>query len=304
MPTGEAVPTGETVVVQGGARVVRGPGARPARWLPLLWLGLLALAAATADLLPLAEHHDPSRTLAVPAYTGPDLLSAHPLGTDSLSLDVLARCVYGARVSLLTAGLAVSISVLAGGAIGVLAGYFRRLETPIGVLTDSFLAFPGILLLISVTAILGWPGSVHEAVLKTGLGLAVVGTPIVVRLARAHTVRVVRRDHVFASRAMGSPDGRIIRRDILPMVAPPVLSYSFVLLALLIVAEGALSYIGLGLSQPEPTWGNMIAQGGLSDLRDHPSLVLIPGAFLFLTVLSLNALGELLQKRYEQPDVV
>ncbi|MCK9903096.1 ABC transporter permease [Frankia sp. Cpl3] len=286
--------------VRAGARAARGPSVRPGPWLALLWLGLLTAAAALADILPLADYHDPARTLAVPAYAGPDLFSAHPLGTDSFSLDVLARCVHGARVSLLTAVLAVSISVVVGGSLGILAGYFRRLDTPVGVLTDSFLAFPGILLLISVSTILGQPTTVTQAILKTGLGLAVVGTPIVVRLARAHTVRVAQRDHVFASRAMGSPHARIIRHDIAPMVAPPVLAYSFVLLALLIVAEGALSYVGLGLSQPEPTWGNMIAQGGLDELRSHPSLALVPGIFMFLTVFSLNTVGETLQRRHRQ----
>lgn len=285
------------------SRAVLGTRVAPATAISTLWLGLLAAAAVLADVVPLAEHRDQTTTILDPGFAPPDLFSRHPLGTNSFALDLLARSIYGARVSLLNAGLAVAVSLLVGGLIGVLAGFERgRFDRAVSVLTDSLLAFPAILLLIAVAAITGRPTSVAQAVLKNGLALALVGIPTIIRLARAHTIRYAHADFVSASRVMGARPWRIIRRDIVPNVAPPLASFGFVMLAVLIVADGSLAFIGLGLSQPEPTWGNMIAEAQLSDLRDHPFIVLVPGAFMFLTVLCLNQLGETLDARWSSPD--
>jgi peptide/nickel transport system permease protein len=98
---------------------------------------------------------------------------------------------------------------------------------------------------------------------------------------------------------MGARHARVLRRDLLPNVAKPLLSYAFIIAAVLIVAEGSLAYLGLGLQQPDPSWGNMIAEAGLRDLRRHPYLVLVPGTFMFLTVFSLNTIGERLRARWD-----
>jgi peptide/nickel transport system permease protein len=113
-----------------------------------------------------------------------------------------------------------------------------------------------------------------------------------IRLSRANTLVFAQREFVVASRAMGASDQRIIRRDILPNVILPLISFSFIVVAVLIVAEGSLAFLGLGLQQPTPTWGNMIAEADLTTIRQYPFIPLVPGMFMFLTVFSFNRIGE------------
>jgi peptide/nickel transport system permease protein len=262
-------------------------------WLCFAWLIGLSFAAILAGWLPLAEYQDTKKTLAIPGNARPDLFSKHPLGTNNFSLDLLARCIYGARVSLLTVAVAVSISMTVGGTIGLFAGYYRhKLDMGVGVLTDAILSIPPLILLVALAAVLGQPTDVGEAVLKNGMALAVVGIPTMARLARANTLVFAQREFVQASRALGAKNTRIIFRDLLPNVVLPVVSYAFIIVATLIVAEGSLAFLGLGLQEPKPTWGNMIAEGNLNVLRAHPHIPLVPGVFMFLTVLSFNRVGE------------
>jgi peptide/nickel transport system permease protein len=231
----------------------------------------------------------------------PDLFSKHPLGTNNLSLDLLARSRHGARVSLLTSFLAVAIGLLVGGSIGLAAGFQRgRFDRVVGVFTDATLAFPGLILLIALAAMLGTPTTATEAVLKSGVALAIVGLPIMIRLARSQTLTFAQRAFVLAGRALGATKRRIMFAELAPNIALPLLSYALVLTAVLIVAEGSLAFLGLGLAQPQPTWGNMIAEGGLTTLTDYPHIPLVPGAFMFLTVLSLNRVGEWATARWGQ----
>jgi peptide/nickel transport system permease protein len=270
-----------------------GPRWDPGFWLCTTWLVLLTLAAIFADLLPLAEHQDTTKTIAVPGNQPPDLFSKHPLGTNNFSLDLLARCIYGARVSLATSIFAVVVSILIGATIGMFAGYFRgALDTVVGVFTDAILAFPALILLVALAAVLGMPTEVPEAIFKNGIALAVVGIPTMVRLARANTMVFAQREFVLASRAMGAKNTRIIFKELMPNVILPIISYAFIIVAVLIVAEGSLAFLGLGLQQPKPSWGNMIAEGGLTVLREHPFIPLVPGVFMFLTVFSFNRVGE------------
>ncbi len=274
-------------------RAIWGPAWDPGFWSSCAWLIGLTLGALFAGVLPLAEHVDITKSISEPGNARPDLFSSHPLGTNKFSLDLLARCLYGARVSLLTAILAVALGLVVGGAIGVSAGYFRgRFDRIVGVFVDASLAFPALILLIAWATVFGRPTSPAGAIVKTGIALAIVGLPVMVRLARSHTLTLATREFVTASRAMGATRRRIVVAELAPNVAMPLLSYSFVLIAVLIVAEGALAFLGLGLQQPEPTWGNMIAEGGLRTLVENPHVQLVPGAFMFLTVLSLNRIGE------------
>jgi peptide/nickel transport system permease protein len=255
-------------------------------WLAAGWLGLVVAAAVLADVLPLAEAQDASATLADPPLVRPDLLSEHPLGTDRQSLDLLGGVVHGARVSL-TVGLgAVAVGLVAGGFIGMLAGYYRgRVEAVVNLLTDTLIAFPPLILLMGLVAVL------DPSVRNVTIGLAVLSIPIYVRLAKANTLVFAQRDFVLMARAMGGRDRRILFREILPNVLPPLVSYGFVVVAVLIVAEASLSYLGLSVQRPNPTWGNLIAAGEESFDR-HPHLVFAPGTVLFLTVFALNRLGE------------
>jgi peptide/nickel transport system permease protein len=262
-------------------------------WLCTVWVTLLALAAIFADLLPLGEHQDASKTLTDPRLLRPDLFSSHPLGTNNQSLDLLAQCIYGARVSLLTSIFAVALSIVVGTLIGMLAGYFRgATDVSIGVVNDSLLAFPPLILLIALAAVFGRPDTTSSAVIKTGAALAIVGIPTMVRLARANTMMFAQREFVLASRGMGAKNSRILFREILPNVVLPIVSYAFIIVAVLIIAEGSLSFLGLGLQQPKPTWGNMIAQADLTTLQEDPHIALVPGIFMFITVYAFNRIGE------------
>ena len=123
------------------------------------------------------------------------------------------------------------------------------------------------------------------------LALAAIGIPTYVRLARANTMVFAEREFVLAARSLGSRDRRVIFRELVPNVALPILSYAFIIIAVLIVAEASLSFLGLGIQRPDPTWGNMIA-AGQDDFDKHPHLVFAPGITMFLTVFSLNRVGE------------
>lgn len=294
---------GITLVVKGGGISVTSFSGRKidlVAWCSIGWLGTLVLAAVLADVLPLGNADDLTKTTGVSGYAKPDPFSVHPLGTNGFGLDLLARSIYGARASLLTVAFAVVVSLVVGGAIGMIAGYYRRwVDAVIGVFADTALVIPALVLLIALAAVLGPPQTVLEEVLKTGTALALVGIPTMIRLARANTMAYAQREFVTASRALGARHGYILRRDLLPNVVLPLISYAFIVAAVLIVAEGSLAFLGLGLQQPTPSWGSMIAEGGLRDLRTHPFVALVPGVFMFFTVFSLNIVGERARQRWD-----
>jgi peptide/nickel transport system permease protein len=277
-----------------------GPRFETGFWLSVAWIVALTFAAVFAAWLPLAEHVDTTKTIAEPGNLRPDLFSEHPLGTNNFSLDLLAQSIYGARVSLLTSVFAVAISMTVGGLIGMFAGYFRGWsDTTIGVISDSLLAFPPLILLVALAAVFGQPDGVTDAIYKAGIALAIVGIPTSIRLARANTLVFAQREFVLASRSMGAKNSRIVLRELMPNVAIPLVSYGFIIIAVLIIAEGSLSFLGLGLQQPEPTWGNMIAEADLTTLRDDPHIALVPGAFMFITVYAFNRIGERARSKWD-----
>lgn len=250
------------------------------------WIGLLVVCAIVADWLPLAESRDPSKTLLTPSMQPPNLFSEHPLGTDGQGLDILGGIVYGARVSLVVGIGGVLCGVLVGGAIGMIAGYLRgKTDTAVSVLSDTLLAFPPLILLMALVAVL------EPNVRNVSIALGIMVVPTYIRLVRANTMRLANREFVTASRSLGAGGPRIMVKEIAPNLVLPVLSYSFMVVAVLIVAEASLSYLGLSIPRPEPTWGNMIS-AGQADFQEFPYVVLVPGAVLFLTVFSLNRIGE------------
>jgi peptide/nickel transport system permease protein len=262
-------------------------------WLAVVWLSVVVLSAVFADLLPLAEGRDVSQTLTTPTLLRPDLFSGHPLGTDRQGLDILAGLIYGARVSLIVGLGAVALGTVVGGLIGLLAGYYRGgLERAVTVVTDSMLAFPPLVLLLAMVAVL------QPSVRNVTIGLAVLIVPTYARLVKANTLTFAQREFVLASRALGAGDRRVIFREILPNVALPVLSYGFLIVAVLIVAEASLSFLGLSIQRPNPTWGNLIA-AGQDDIERHPHLVFVPGVVLFATVFALNRIGDRLRRLWE-----
>jgi len=255
-------------------------------WLAVLWIGAVVLAAIFADLLPLAESRDGSKTLRTPTLLRPDLFSAHPLGTDRQGLDILGGVIYGARVSLVVSLGAVAIGAVIGAAGGILAGYRRgKIDTIVTLLSDSMLAFPPLILLLGMVTI------TSPTTRNLTIALGILGVPAYIRLARANTFVFSQREFVTASRALGERDGQIMLRELLPNVMLPVVSFSFLLAAVIVVAEASLSYLGLSLQRPTPTWGNMIATGQ-RDFQSNPHVVFLPGAALFVTVYSLNRIGD------------
>jgi peptide/nickel transport system permease protein len=248
------------------------------------WIALIVLAATLADFLPIESPTDMDMLArrALPS-------SQHLLGTDQLGRDELARLIYGARISLTVGLLAPVIGVTVGGCLGMLAGYFRgRLETLTVAGVDVLLAFPPLVFALAVTAYLG------QSVLNLTLVIGVLGIPAFTRVARAVTLSLSEREFVTAARALGATHTRILLRELLPNVALPLLAFFLLGVAVTIVVEGALSFLGLGVPPPAPSWGSMIGEGRES-LDLAPWLAFLPAGFMFATVLAFNIVGDTLR---------
>jgi peptide/nickel transport system permease protein len=254
-------------------------------------LALLILLAAGALLAPLLAPHDPLRQ-----NLDQDLItysSDHPLGTDKLGRDILSRTLYGGRISLLTGIATVTISLAAGLMIGSMSGYFGGwLDQLLMRLVDILMAFPGILLAIALTAVLG-PG-LHHVI----LALCLIGWTGYARLVRGEILSLREREFVQAARALGCRPKRIITRHLLPNLLPPLLIQATFGLAAAIVAEGSLSFLGLGVEPPTPSWGSML-NDGRQFLLVAPHMTTYPGLALLATVLALNLVGDTLQERLQ-----
>ena len=263
-------------------------GGRLSLYLGLGWLVLVVGAAVAADVLPLPAYDE---TLVGDPLTGPGL--PHLLGTDALGRDLLSRIIFGARVSLgITVG-ALLICAVFGGTLGVVAGYFGgRRDAAIMMVTDVALAFPALVFALAVVAFVG--GGFWTLVLVLG----VLGVPAWTRIARGTAMVFARREFVLSAKGLGWRDRDVIRREIVPNVAIPVLSFAFVAAAVIIVSEGALAFLGLSVPPPTPTWGGLINEGR-SDLERAPYLALAPAAVLFLTVLAFNVVGDRLRQVFD-----
>jgi peptide/nickel transport system permease protein len=253
-------------------------------WVALGWIVVVVVLAVCADLLPLS---DPSKQALLARRAAPGV--AHLFGTDALGRDILARVIYGARSSLAVGLLAPFIATVVGGALGLLSGYFRGwLETLTVGATDVLLAFPPLVLALAMTAYLG------QSIPNLIIVLAILTVPAVTRVARAATLAVSEREFVTAARALGASHARILWREILPNVMLPLGAYFLVLVAVIIVAEAILSFLGLGVPPPAPSWGSMIGEGRDS-LDVAPHIAFIPAAAIFLTVLAFNLVGDTLR---------
>src|SRR5258705_2872110 len=253
-------------------------------WAAIIWMIFVFAVAIFATVLPL------------PSPTDMDMLqrrapfsAAHWLGTDGLGRDELSRLIYGARISLIVGLCAPVIGITIGGALGMLSGYFRgRFETLVVGSMDVLLAFPPLILVLAIIAFLG------QSIFNLTCILGVLGIPAFIRVSRAATLTLSRREFVIAAEALGATHARILLRELLPNVFLPLFAFFLLGVAVTIVVEGALSFLGLGVPPPISSWGSMIGEGRES-LEVAPRLAFMPAIAMFLTVLSFNLVGDTLR---------
>jgi len=256
-------------------------------WLSVAWIALVILAAILASVLPLKN---PDTPLAIPRM-GPSL--HYPLGTDDLGRDTLSRIVYGARVSMIVGFTSIAFGLIVGGTLGLIAGYYKgRIGRLIMGFTDVLLAFPALVLALAIITFLG------QSLRNVVIAIGILSIAPIARFIRASTLTFSEREFVLAARALGAKDFRIITREILPNVAVPTLSFGLVAVAVAIVAEGGLAFLGLSVRPPTPSWGGMINEGR-TFLSHSPEISLIPAAVLFVTVLAFNFVGDSLRARFD-----
>ena len=213
----------------------------------------------------------------------------HLLGTDRLGRDILSRIIYGARISLRVGFIAVGIAGAIGLPLGLIAGYFGRWPDEILMrLTDAMIAFPNLILLLGVVAVLG-PG-----VTNVMIAIGISSFPVYARLIRAQTLSLKQRDFVLAARALGASNRRILSQHILPNAFQPIIVQASLALGAAVLAEASLSFLGIGILPPTPTWGVIIADG-FPVIRKNPWISISPGFFIVAFVLSVNLLGDRLR---------
>ena len=259
----------------------------------LVGLGVVLAAVVVAMLAPTIAPSDPIKNSLLDRLTPPMWAEGgsakHPLGTDTLGRDVASRLIYGARVSLVVGFAAVVIAGLIGIVLGLLSGFYRGwLDDLLMRIGDIQLAFPVLVLAVAVLAVLG------ANMINLIVVLAVTGWITYARIVRGETLSLREREFVDAARALGARDGWILARHILPNVLPPIVVVATFSVARVIIAEASLSFLGLGLPAPAPSWGAMLDEG-----RNYITtgwwLALFPGVAILLVVLGINVVGDWLR---------
>jgi peptide/nickel transport system permease protein len=268
-------------------------------WLAVGWLGLLITLAVLAPWLPFVDDPNVSNADALEARPSAE----HWFGGDDIGRDVFARVVWGGRVSLFIGVAAVAFGFVIGGTLGLTAGFFSgRYERIVIGAMDIMLAFPALVLALALVTFLSEPGTQNATLGTVTLVLTILAVPALARITRAATLTFAQREFVTASRALGARNSRIIAREILPNVMPPMAAFALIAIAIVIVAEGALSFLGLSVASPTATWGNLIEQGRNS-LDTTPWISLFPCAVMFLTLLSFNYAGDQLRRYFDVKEI-
>jgi ABC-type dipeptide/oligopeptide/nickel transport system permease subunit len=252
-------------------------------------VGVVVVLALAALLAPVVDRHDPLAIDLMERWVAPS--ADHWLGTDAQGRDVWARLVWGARVSLTVGIVSQGISLVLGVALGLIAGYYGRwVDELVMRLADVTLAFPTLLLLIAMAAAL------EPSLGTVFVTIGIVGWAGMARLVRGQVLVVRQLEYVQAVRALGGRDWRIVLRHVLPNVVAPVVIAATLGVAGAIMAEAALSFLGLGVQPPTPSWGGMIADArDLAQLRTAPWTSIAPGLAIGLAVLGFNLLGDALR---------
>jgi len=291
---------GSEAVIVAEAAAPRLPGETRRRglgwlfWVCLAWVALLALAALLAPVLPLKAPNFQDYTA---VSRGPSI--HHLLGTDDLGRDLLSRIVWGSRVSLIIGFASVGIGLLVGGSFGLFAG-FRGGPADSVLNAGSFvlLAFPPLLAIMVIEAFWG------RTLWKLVLMFALIATPQLFRVIRATTLSFANREFVVAARTMGARTNRILLRELLPNVVPAAISFALLGVAIAIIVEGSLAFLGLSIQLPVASLGNIVNQGVQNDnLQLNPYIALWPALYIFLLLTSLNLMADRLRSRFDVRDV-
>ncbi len=237
-----------------------------------------------AILAPVIAPYDPAANGVGESLVGPSL--AHPFGTDPFGRDIFSRVIYGARVSVMVGFIAVAEALIAGVVIGLIAGYFGGIvDAFLMRLMDAILAFPVLVLAIVFVAIFG------VGIVNVMLAVGLRYIPTFARVTRGEVLSVKEEDYVKSSRLIGASRVRILGGEILPNIISPIIVTGTVLVAYAILAEAGLSFLGLGVQPPKPSWGMMLSRGQ-TYIRTAPWMATFPGIALVMTVLSINLLGD------------
>jgi len=248
---------------------------------------IVALLIAVAVFGPYLAPYDPLALDLKARLQGPS--TAHWLGADEFGRDVLSRLLYGARTSAWIAFATVAFSITLGLAIGIAAGYFRGwTDRLLMMVNDALLAFPGLLLALGFMAVFG----ASRWGIIVALGIAY--TPVVVRVVRGTVMSIRESEYVEASQVMGNPEATTMIRHVLPNCAAPVLVLATTMFGWIVLSESALSFLGLGVPPPAPSWGNMLATGR-PYIGQAPFLVIFPGLCISVTLLGVNMFGDALR---------
>ena len=247
----------------------------------IIVVGMLLVALFAPQLAP----YDPTKPDFMAILQAPS--SQYLLGTDEVGRDLLSRLIYGARASIQAGLLAVLIAVTIGVPLGLLSGYLRGWLDQLIImrLADAMIAFPTIVLALALAAALG--GNLTTAMLAIGIGSA----PAFIRLARAQALGLREQEFVEAARALGNPSLKVMAKHVLPNMIGPLLVQTSIAIAAAILAETALSFLGLGVQPPTPSWGSIL-RIGTGYMQQAPWLSLYPGLSIFVTVLGINLLGD------------
>ena len=255
--------------------------------LAYIGIAIAAIFILAAIFAPLIATHDVTAQNLAMRYAAPS--AAHWFGTDSLGRDVFSRVVYGARISLEVGIIVVTVSSVIGVIIGSIAGFYGGIVDRIlsGYIFNVFLAFPGLLLAIALVAFLG------AGLGKLILALCVIGWVGYARVMRGQVLKVREYDFVQAARALGASSFRILKTHILPNAIQPLIVQASLGMAGAVMSEASLSFLGLGIPPPAPSWGTMIEESRAFDiLYNAPHVMLFPGLAIALTVLSFNFIGD------------
>ncbi|MDH3752232.1 MAG: ABC transporter permease [Acidimicrobiia bacterium] len=258
-------------------------------WFAVVWLVLVLLITIFGEWLPIVD--DPNERNADTIKKGPSW--DNWFGTATFGQDVFSRVVVGGRISLRVAAIGTAVGIGVGGTLGLLAGFYRGwVDSIVRLIINVTLSIPALLLVIFIVAVR------DQSLFWVVFAVCILAIPALARIVRASTLQVAEREYVKAAEVVGAKRLSILFREVLPNVMPTMISFAFLTTGIILVAESSLSFLGLSVEAPTITWGSIIAEGRIS-FQETPHMVFLPAVVLFLTVLSLNFIGDQLLKRYD-----